>query len=68
MIVETLKHGYAVRSGLADPNFYGKEMRDLERRCTNSDFIEQLKANITEMTHKIGSFRCEYYNLTPTSQ
>jgi len=63
LIVETLKHGYAVRSGLADPNFYGKEMRDLERRCTNSDFIEQLKANITEMTHKIEYYNPLYYDI-----
>ena len=58
MLVETLKHGYAVRSGLADPYFYGEEMRDLERRCTDPDFIEQLKANITEKTHEIGIFGC----------
>ena len=55
LIIETLKHGYSVRSGLADPHFYGQEMRDLERRCTDPDFIEQLKQNITEMTHEIGT-------------
>ena len=56
LIVETLKHGYSVRSGLADPHFYGQEMRDLERRCTDSDFIEQLKKNITKMTHEMGTY------------
>ena len=56
LIVETLKHGYSVGSGLADPHFYGQEMRDLERRCTDSDFIEQLKKNITKMTHEMGTY------------
>ena len=54
LIIETLKHGYSVRSGLADPTFYPEEMADLERRCTDPDFIAKLRANVTEKTHDIG--------------
>ena len=52
--MNTLQHGYSVRSGLADPYFYPEEMRDLERRCTDPEFIAQLRANVTEKTHDIG--------------
>ena len=40
-LLETMKHGYAIRSGLADPYFYGQEMLDLEERCSNPDEIEE---------------------------
>ena len=36
-----MKHGYAIRSGLADPYFYGQEMLDLEERCSNPEEIEE---------------------------
>ena len=36
-----MKHGYAIRSGLADPYFYGQEMLDLEERCSNPGEIEE---------------------------
>ena len=36
-----MKHGYAIRSGLADPYFYGQEMLDLEEKCSNPEEIEE---------------------------
>ena len=36
-----MKHGYAIRSGLADPYFYGQEMLDLEERCSDPEEIEE---------------------------
>jgi len=63
LIIETLKHGYSVRSGLADPSFYPEEMRDLERRCTDPDFISQLRANVTEKTHDIDYYNPLYYKM-----
>ena len=36
-----MKHGYAIRSGLADPYFYGQEMLDLEERCSDPEEIEK---------------------------
>ena len=38
----------------ADPEFYPKEVEELEQRCTDPDFISQLLNNITEQTHDIG--------------
>ena len=38
----------------ADPDFYPKEVEELEQRCTDPDFISQLLNNITEKTHDIG--------------
>ena len=40
-LLETMKHGYAIRSGLADPYFYGQEMLDLEERCSDPEEIEE---------------------------
>ena len=34
-IVEAMKHAYAVRTGLADPNFFPEEIRKVEEKCSN---------------------------------
>ena len=50
-----MKHGYAIRSGLADPYFYGQEMLDLEERCSNPEEIEEwfFDKNYIKVRHKI---------------
>lgn len=56
-IVESMKHGYAIRSTLADPAFYPEESAKLEGYCTDELFLQSLRDNITDMTHDI-----PYYN------
>ena len=51
-----MKHGYAIRSGLADPYFYGQEMLDLEERCSNPEEIEEwflIKITLSDMKSEL---------------
>ena len=39
-------------------------MNDLEWRCSNPDFVDQLRANITEKTHPIDYYHPLFYNIS----
>jgi gamma-glutamyltranspeptidase/glutathione hydrolase/leukotriene-C4 hydrolase len=46
-IVETMKHAYAIRTGLTDPNFYGEEVAELVAKSSNETFLQLIRNNIT---------------------
>ena len=49
-------------SGLGDPYFYPEEMNELERRCSDQEFIAAIRQNITEQTHPISYYNPIFYN------
>ena len=46
-IIETMKHAYAVRTVLADPNFYPDEIEQLYRKCNNEKDKNGNKVNLS---------------------
>merc|ERR1719245_546499 len=52
-----MKHGYATRSNLTDPQFYPQVVDKLVRDCLNETLHEEIRKNITYETHNIS-----YYN------
>ena len=46
-IVETMKHGYAIRTGMSDPNFYGAEVDELVEKSSDEEFLQSIRNNIT---------------------